>query len=136
MGLTAKPSKCVWGTQALIYLGHEFGGSVVRVPELRVKAIKDFWLHRTKHDLRAFLRTVGYYRRFVPEFGWRVQPLNHALRKEAPEVFDWNVGKLQSIEYLKTILCSNTFCGCQEAMISSFYTEMPPDKVQEQCFLP
>ena len=53
------------------------------------------------------IRTVGYYRRFVPEFGGRAQPLNHALRKEAPEVIDWDVGKLQSIEYLKTILCSN-----------------------------
>ena len=107
VGLTAKPSKCVWGARALTYLGHDVGGGVVRVPELRVKAINDFRLPRTKRDLRAFLGTVGYYRRFVPEFGGRAQPLNHALRKEAPEVIDWDVGKLQSIEYLKTILCSN-----------------------------
>ena len=107
VGFTAKPSKCVWGARALTYLGHEVGGGVVRVPELRVKAIKDFRLPWTKRDLRAFLGTVGYYRSFVPEFGGRAQPLNHALRKEAPEVIDWDVGKLQSIEYLKTILCSN-----------------------------
>ena len=107
VGLTAKPNKCVWGARALTYLGHEVGGGVVRVPELRVKAIKDFRLPRTKRDLRAFLGTVGYYRRFVPELGGRVQPLYHALRKEAPEVIDWDVGKLHSIEYLKTILCSN-----------------------------
>ena len=107
VGLTAKPSKCVWGARALTYLGHEVGGGIVRVPELRVKAIKDFRLPRTKRDLRAFLGTVGYYRRFDPEFGGRAQPLNQALRKEAPEVIDWDVGKLQSIEYLKTILCSN-----------------------------
>ena len=97
VGLTAKPSKCDWGARALTYLGYEVGGWVVRVPELRVKAIKDFRLPRTKRDLRAFLGTVGYYLRFVPEFGGRAQPLNHALRKEAPEVIDWDVGKLQSV---------------------------------------
>ena len=90
---------CLGSMGSLTYLGHEVGGGVVRVPELRVKAIKDFRLPRTKRDLRAFLGTVGYYRRFVPEFGGRAQPLNHALRKEVPEVIDWDVGKLQSIEY-------------------------------------
>ena len=128
VGLTAKPSKCVWGARALTYLGHEVGGGVVRVPELRVKAVNDFRLPRTKRDLRAFLGTLGYYRKFGPEFGGRAQPLNHALRKEAPEGIDGDVGKLQSIEY-RQYCALTTFCGCQEAMISSFYTQMPPDKV-------
>ena len=127
VGLTAKPSKCVWGARALTYLGHEVGGGVVRVPELRVKAIKDFRLSRTKRDLRACWGQWDITEVF-PQIWWGAQPLNHALRKEGPKVVDWDVGKLQSIEYLK--YCALTiFCGCQEVMISSFYTQMPPDKV-------
>ena len=38
-GLTAKPSKCVWGATSLEYFGHKIGGGLVDVPEARVKAL-------------------------------------------------------------------------------------------------
>ena len=38
-GLTAKPSKCVWGATSLEYLGHKIGGGLVDVPEAKVKAL-------------------------------------------------------------------------------------------------
>ena len=41
-GLTAKPSKCVWGARTLEYLGHIVGDGKVAVPEARVQAIRDF----------------------------------------------------------------------------------------------
>ena len=39
-GLTANPSKCVWGARSLSYLGHMVGIGYVSIPEARVKAIK------------------------------------------------------------------------------------------------
>ena len=36
-GLTAKPSKCVWGARSLEYLGHEIGDGLVSVPDARIK---------------------------------------------------------------------------------------------------
>ena len=39
-GLTAKPSKCVWGARSLEYLGHKIGDGLVSVPEARIKALR------------------------------------------------------------------------------------------------
>jgi len=67
-GLTAKPSKCQWGRSHLEYLGHRVGCGEVAVPRHRVKAMENFRQLVTKRDLRAFLGSIGYYRRFVTNF--------------------------------------------------------------------
>ena len=41
-GLTASPSKCVFGARSLSYLGHLVGVGYVSVPEARVRAIKEY----------------------------------------------------------------------------------------------
>ena len=38
-GLTAKPSKCEWGKQYLVLLGHEIGCGKVAVPENRARSV-------------------------------------------------------------------------------------------------
>ena len=53
VGMTANPKKCVWGAETLVYLGHEVRGEVVKVPEARVTAIKNYKKPVTK-TLRAF----------------------------------------------------------------------------------
>ena len=80
-GLTAKPDKCVWGARSLSYLGHDVGEGLVRVPDARVRALRDFARPRTQKDLRAFLGTAGYYQRFIPDFAGRAGPLFNALKK-------------------------------------------------------
>ena len=44
-------------------------------------------------------------------------------------MIDWDVGNYNQLSTLRQYCALATFCGCQEAMISSFYTQMPPDKV-------
>ena len=41
-GLTANPLKCVKGAHSLEYLGHHVGMGKVRLPEVRVRAMKDY----------------------------------------------------------------------------------------------
>ena len=57
VGLTAKPSKCVWGTCSLEYLGHEIGDGLVSVPQARIKALRDFHRPTNQKGLRTFLGT-------------------------------------------------------------------------------
>ena len=59
--LTAKPAKCQWGSIKLEYLRHIVGEGKVEVPQVRVKAIKEFKRPETKRQLQAFLGTSGYY---------------------------------------------------------------------------
>lgn len=89
--LIAKPSKCQWGATSLTYLGHQVGHWKVLVPECRVEAIRKFQQPRTKSELRAFLGTVGYYRRFIRNFSSQAIPLTEATKNAAPNVVAWNI---------------------------------------------
>ena len=89
-GLTAKPTKCEWGATSLTYLGHTVGKGIVSIPEAKVEAMKNFKKPRTKSDLRAFLGTIGYYRRFVPGFAQKAHPLTEATKMIAPNTINWN----------------------------------------------
>ena len=83
-GMTANSAKCEWDANAPTYLGYEVGLGKIKVPEARVKAIRDYKRPCTKKGLRAFLGTTDYYQRFVPNYSRRAVSLYDALRKVAP----------------------------------------------------
>ena len=58
-GLTANPKKCVWGVAVIDYLGHTVGRGKVRIPEVRVKALKEFRKPVTKKELKSYLGISG-----------------------------------------------------------------------------
>ena len=107
-GLTASPSKCVFGARSLSYLGHLVGVGYVSVPEARVRAIKEYRRPVTRRDLRAFLGTVGYYRRFIPGFAGRAGPLFAALKKGSPDRLCWSEDISNAYNYLSNALCSSS----------------------------
>ena len=41
-GLTAKPSKCEWAKEELVYLGHKIGKVRLSVPKDRAQAIAEY----------------------------------------------------------------------------------------------
>ncbi len=67
-GLKGKKSKCQWGLKYVEYLGHKIGNGQMAVPEHRITAMKEFVQPKSKKDLRAFLGSIGYYRKFIPNF--------------------------------------------------------------------
>lgn len=64
-GLTVNPNKCVWGVAIIDYLGHTVGRGKVRIPQLRVKALREFKKPVTKKELKSYLGMLGYYRRVL-----------------------------------------------------------------------
>ena len=106
-GLTAKPTKCEWGAISMTYLGHTVGKGIVSIPEAKVEAMKNFKKPKTKSDLRAFLGTIGYYRRFVPGFA-QAHPLTEATKMIAPNTINWNKEMYDAFKELCSILCTAT----------------------------
>ena len=106
-GLTAKPSKCVWGARTLEYLGHIVGDGKVAVPEARVQAIRDFKRPNTKKDMRTFLGTTGYYRKFIKNYGEKSASLTKATRKDAPSMVVWSTEMINDFHNLCNALCSS-----------------------------
>ncbi len=82
-GLTCKPSKCQFGMEKLVFLGHTIGGGEISVPKARVKAMEEFPRPRTKKQLRSFLGTVNFYRKFVNGISKWQGILTPATSKEA-----------------------------------------------------
>ena len=107
-GLTAKPQKCEWGRSYLDYLGHRVGCGKVAVPEHRVAAMANFKQPRTRKDMRSFLGSIGYYRRFIPMFARYSSVLTPSTSVKAPGTVRWTPEMLDAFFKLRESLCS--FC--------------------------
>ena len=71
--------KSQFGVPALDILGHHVDATGVRPFEEKVKAIREFPLPTSQHQLREFLGLVNFYRRFLPHCAALLQPLNALL---------------------------------------------------------
>lgn len=104
--LTAKPSKCVWGSTHLEYLGHKIGKGTLAVPEHQVQAMLEFRRPVTQTQLRSFLGCLSYYLRFVENFADLSSKLTPATSKSAPRVICWTKEMVEAFESLRKCLCN------------------------------
>ncbi len=89
-GLTYKPGKCQFGMEKLQFLGHEIGKGRISVPAARVAAMEKFPRPKTKKQLRRFLGSINYCRKFVKDFCKHQQLLSPATSKEAAASVVWS----------------------------------------------
>ncbi|GBN40471.1 hypothetical protein AVEN_239058-1 [Araneus ventricosus] len=74
--LTIKQSKCKFAQSQ----GHIVGLGCRRPSELKIEAVKNFPIPRTKTDIRAFLGLTLYYSHYIPMFSTITAPLADALK--------------------------------------------------------
>ena len=98
----SKRSKCAFATSRVEYLGHFIQASGVSTDPNKVKAVAEWPIPTSLKKLRAFLGLVGYYRRFVRDFGIIARPLTALTKKDA---FMWTVEATGALETLKKALC-------------------------------
>ena len=60
-GLRAKLKKCQFGMSECLYLAHVIGIGKVHPKNMKIRAIKDFKVPRTKKEVRSFLGLSVYY---------------------------------------------------------------------------
>ena len=104
-GLTVKEDKCEFGRTHLEYLGHLIGGGQLAVPSHRAAAMDAFILPKTRTQLRSFLGSMSYYRRFILNFASYSAVLSPATSKSAPSVVVWDGARLKAFTTLKGMLC-------------------------------
>ena len=63
------------------FLGHVVTSEGVKPNPDKIIAIKNWPLPKSETELRGFLGTIGYYRRFIRDFAKIVKPLTTQLRK-------------------------------------------------------
>jgi hypothetical protein len=97
--LQLQPSKCVFASNQVDYLGHVISKEGIKASPEKVKAIREYPIPRTVKDVRAFLGLASYYRRLVPRFAEIAKPLSELTRKDVK--FEWSPECRKAFETLK-----------------------------------
>ena len=103
-GLKLKPSKCNLFQSKVNYLGHVVSSEGIQTDPDKIEAIRDWPRPITKTQVRSFLGTTGYYRRFVLDYAKIAQPLHKVAEKNG--VFEWNDECENAFNKLKIALIS------------------------------
>eukprot|EP00253_Pinus_taeda_P012985 PITA_12985 len=85
--LFVKMSKFSFGMAEVEYLGHIVGREGVKVDPKKIQVMQEWPQPKTLKSLRGFLGLIGYYRKFVRNYGCIAKPLTQLLKKNS---FFWN----------------------------------------------
>lgn len=81
-GLKIQLDKCEFFRKEVQFLGHTVSEDGVRPNEDKIQSIRNWPLPKNEKEVRQFLGTLGYYRRFIKDFAKLVKPLTSLLRKD------------------------------------------------------
>ena len=109
--LYAKESKCEFFKTEVEFLGHHVGRDGVRMMEDKVKAVAEWPAPKNVRDVRAFLGTAGYYRKFIKDFSALATPMTELTKEDAK--FEW------------TPRCQQSFVGLKAAMQTAPVLALP-----------
>jgi hypothetical protein len=84
------------------YLVHIVSHKGVKEDPNKIKSIKEWRIPTTLRHIQGFLGLIGYYRKFVKNYGRIVAPLMKLLKKDA---FSWTLEVAKAFEYLKQVMC-------------------------------
>ena len=93
------------------FLGHEISAKGVSTDPDKVKAVKDWPRPETMKELNSFLGFINYYRKFIRNFSFIVEPLERIAKKEKTKrrvQIVWNKDLENSFTQLKDALISAT----------------------------
>lgn len=94
-------SKCAFGLEELMYLGHIISPQEIRPDPDKVEVVLG-WPHPTTvKQTQAFLGLTGYYRKFVAQYAQIAMPLTDLLRKDG---FNWTPEATEAFKKLKLVL--------------------------------
>src|SRR5260370_11963701 len=90
------------------FLGHLVSADGIRVNPSKVKAIIDWPASTNVKEVRAFLGTSGYYRKFILNYSKVAAPLTELLKDE--QRFKWGEEQQSAFHKLKQALTSARTC--------------------------
>ena len=84
------------------YLGQIVSHEGVKVDPNKIKVMINWFIPKTLKNLRGLLGLIGYYRKFVRNYGRITTPLTTLTKKDA---FSWTPEATQAFEQGKEAMC-------------------------------
>ena len=88
--LAVRPTKCLFGSKSVEFLGHLVGGNCITINEENLGKIRQAKRPTTKKEVRSFVGLANYYRDHIPTFAAIAAPLSDLTRKGLPERVRWD----------------------------------------------
>ena len=79
--LRVKASKCSFGADKVVYLGHTVSHEGIHIDPAKTEVMEDLPSPSNLESLRLFLGLVGYHRKFIPDFATVSAPLTALTKK-------------------------------------------------------
>ena len=100
--LTVNLAKSEFGHGRIQYLGYMIGSGTIAPVDAKVESIKNLAVPTTRKGVQKFLGTVGYYRRFCPNFSQVAAPLTDLTSSK--KKFVWTEGGQEAFDKIKGML--------------------------------
>jgi predicted aspartyl protease len=97
-----KPSKCHLMQRSVRFLGHVVSEDGVACDPEKTRAVREWPTCKYIHELRAFIGTVSYYKKFIQGFSDICRPLYKLMEKG--QKFEWSEECTKSMEKLKEVM--------------------------------
>ena len=82
-GIRLNSKKCLWMQTSVQFLGHMVAEDSLKPIDEKTEVIHRFPIPETVRELRSFLGTIEYYRRFLPHMSELTARLNRHLKPES-----------------------------------------------------
>ena len=104
-GLKIAPKKCFIFQKKVSFLGHVVNSDGISPDPIKIEAVQSWPIPANVKDVRSFLGTCSYYRKFIKDFSKIARPLHRLTEKNV--IFKWNAE------------CETAFIILKEALITS-----------------
>lgn len=108
-GITINVSKCEFGCDEIEFLGHRVNENGLTPLPSKVKALAEFKRPTIVKDLRRFIATINFYRRFLPnavKSQTKLQQLIKGNKKKDTTTLEWTSDSIDAFEKCKLELAN------------------------------
>ena len=115
-GLKLSPKKCHFFCEQVVFLGHIVSKDGISTDPSKTEAVKEWPQQTTVTEVRSFLGTCSYYRKFIRDFSSIAKPLHRLTEKTTK--FEWTALQQEAFDKLKESLTETPILSYPDFSVS------------------